>query len=129
MILEDFTIHEISQVVGLEEHHVFAMRIYTSDSFPFFNNPMRQRVKPHPLMVTIYFLDQALKMLTTVEAKLHPAEYNKIKYLWRGMRNMTLDEDLFFQEGGTELVSSGACANTHTHTHGWMHTPQIRDLM
>ena len=118
MTLVDFTKHEISQLAGLEEHHVFAMRIYTSDAFPFFNNPMRQRVKPHPLMVTMYFLDQALKMLTTVEAKLRPAEYNKIKYLWRGMRNMTLDADLFFQEGGTELVSSGACENTHTRT--WM---------
>ena len=57
------------------------------------------------VMVTMYFLDQALKMLTTVEAKLRPPEYNRTKYLWRGMRNITLDADLFFQEGGTELVS------------------------
>jgi hypothetical protein len=127
MTLADFTKDETSQLAGLEEHHVFAIRIYTSDSFPFFNNPMRQRVKPHPLMVTMYFLDQAMKMLTTVEAKLRPAEYNKTKYLWRGMRNMTLDADLFFQEGGTELVSPGARANTHTH--GWMHAPKIRGLM
>ena len=56
-------------------------------------------------MVTMYFLDQALKMLTTVEAKLRPPEYNRTKYLWRGMRNIKLDADLFFLEGGTELVS------------------------
>ena len=30
-----------------------------------FNDPMRMRTKPHPIMFTMYFLDQALKMLTT----------------------------------------------------------------
>ena len=91
MSLQSFTEHENSRIAGLERHHVFALRAYTSDSFRFFNGPMRFRVKPHPLMFTIFFLDQALKKLTTVEAKLRPAEYNRIKYLWRGMRNMKLD--------------------------------------
>ena len=104
MSLQSFTEHENSRLAGLEKHHVFALRAYTSDSFRFFNGPMRSRIKPHPLMFTIYFLDQALKKLTTVEAKLRPAEYNKIKYLWRGMRNMKLDADTFFAEGGTELA-------------------------
>ncbi len=104
MSLQSFTEHENSRLAGLEKHHVFALRAYTSDSFRFFNGPMRSRLKPHPLMFTIYFLDQALKKLTTVEAKLRPAEYNKIKYLWRGMRNMKLDADTFFAEGGTELA-------------------------
>ena len=104
MSLQSFTEHENSRLAGLEKHHVFALRAYTSDSFRFFNGPMRSRIKPHPLMFTIYFLDQALKKLTTVEAKLRPAEYNRIKYLWRGMRNMKLDADKFFAEGGTELA-------------------------
>ena len=30
-----------------------------------FNDPMRMRTKPHPIMFTMYFLDHALKMLTT----------------------------------------------------------------
>ena len=104
MSLQSFTEHENSRLAALEKHHVFALRSYTSDSFRFFNGPMRFRMKPHPLMFTIYFLDQALKKLTTVEAKLRPAEYNRIKYLWRGMRNMKLDADKFFAEGGTELA-------------------------
>lgn len=102
--LADFTDHENSQIAELKSYHVMAIRTYTSDTFPLFNNPMRQRVKPHPLKLTMYFLDEALKKLSTVEARLRPAEYNKVKYLWRGMRNMKLDADQFFAEGGTELA-------------------------
>lgn len=111
MTLADFTNHETSQVAGLCLWHVFALRAYTSDSYPLFNNPMRERIKPHPLKYTMYFLDQALKMLTTVEAKLRPAEYNKIKYLWRGMRNIKVDDENFFAEGGSELAAMSATNN------------------
>jgi len=104
MTLYDFSNHASCRLAGLQPHHVFALRAYTSDSYPFFNNPLRQRVKPHPLMFTIFFLDQALKMLTTVEAQLRPSEFNKVTYLWRGMKNMTVDTEAFFAEGGSELA-------------------------
>jgi hypothetical protein len=61
---------------------------------------MRQRVKPHPLAFTLYCLDQGLKKLNTVDAKLRPSEYNRTTYLWRGMKDMAVDVNKFFIEGG-----------------------------
>jgi len=104
MTLSDFTSHATSMIACLSLWHVFVLRAYTSDTYPLFNNPMRSRIKPHPLKFTIFFLDRALKMLTTVEAKLRPELYNTIKYLWRGMRSMTIDTNKFAAEGGTELA-------------------------
>jgi hypothetical protein len=79
-------------IAGLKPYEVAAVRLYTSDAFPFFNAPMRQRIKPHPLKFTLYFLDEGLMKLRTVDAKLRPTEYNQVEYLWREMRNMTLDK-------------------------------------
>ena len=78
-------------VAGLKAYEIAALRLYTSDSYPLFNAPMRQRTKPHPLRNTMLFLDEAITKLRTVDARLRPSEYNKIKYLWRGMKNKTLD--------------------------------------
>jgi hypothetical protein len=108
MTLTDFANHAISILAGLSLWHVFALRAYTSDSFRLFTVPMRTRVKPHPLMFTMYFLDEALRRLSTVEAKLRPAEYNKIKFLFRGMENVKVDDEKFFAEGGTELAPLSA---------------------
>ena len=132
MSLEDFTKQPICLLAGLAMWDVFAVRAYSTDAYPFFNDPMRSRIKPHPLMYSMYFLDQSLKLMTTgarfasclsllprapetrselhshlppllsvcvcmndvtcvdcvcssaVEAMLRPAEYNKIKHLFRG---------------------------------------------
>jgi hypothetical protein len=39
--------------------------------------------------MSIYFLYDALKKLRKVSAKLDPELYNRVMYLWRGMRNIT----------------------------------------
>ena len=33
------------RIAGLEDHHVLVMRLYTSDSYPLFNNPMRAQIR------------------------------------------------------------------------------------
>ena len=58
MALTDFANHHISRLAGLPLWIVFALRAYTTDSFRLFTGPMRLRIKPHPLMITMYFLDQ-----------------------------------------------------------------------
>jgi len=65
MSLEDFTNQPICQLARLALWHVFVLRAYSTDSFPLFNDPMRSRTTPHPLMYTMYFLDQGLKLMTT----------------------------------------------------------------
>ena len=49
-------------------------------------------------------LNEALKKLRKVVAKERPQEYNKVKVLWRGMKDMTLDFEEFRANGGTELA-------------------------
>jgi hypothetical protein len=44
---------------------------------------------PRPIKMSIYFLYDALKKLRKVSAKLDPELYNRVMYLWRGMRNIT----------------------------------------
>ena len=102
--LKNFFEHETSKLAELEEWEVAAVRLYTSDSFPLFNWPMRRREKPHPLKFTMYCLDEALNKLRRVEATRDIEEYNRVKYFWRGMKNMTVDVDKFFAEGGSELA-------------------------
>ena len=81
---------EISSAARLQLHHV-ALRLYTSSSYRFFNKPMRDGTKPHPIRVTMYVLDETLKKIRTVEARFHPERYNQTKVLWRGMRDRDLD--------------------------------------
>ena len=42
---------------------MLVLRLYTSSSYPRFNTPLRQRVKPHPFAMSVYFLDEALRKL------------------------------------------------------------------
>ena len=111
--LSTFETHETSEIARLVKAEVAALRLYTSDSFRLFNNPMRQRLKPHPLKFTVYFLDESLTKLRTVDARLRPSQYNQVKYLWRGMRNMTLDEAKFMEEGGSELAAMSTTEDLH----------------
>ena len=102
--LEDFCDTLSSEHAGLQKEHVVALRLYTSDSFRLFNDSMRTKRRPHPIRFTVYVLNDALKKLRKVKAKENPNEYNQIKYLWRGMKDMTLDFEEFKRKGGTELA-------------------------
>ncbi len=101
--LQQFLDLPSSRQAGLQREHVLALRLYTSDSFRLFNNGMREKTRPHPIRITIYVLNEALKKLRKVVAKEKPHEYNKVKVLWRGMKDMTLDFEEFKRTGGTEV--------------------------
>lgn len=104
MYLKDFLDLPSSKLARLKIEHVLAVRLYSSSSYSLFNNPMRSKIQPHPIKFTVWALNEALKKLKKVEAKLKPDEYNKVKHLFRGMKNVTLDFDEFEQNGGTELA-------------------------
>jgi len=57
----------------------------------------------HPLRFTIYVLTEGVKKLRAVEAKCDPKEFNSTQQLWRGMKNMKVDE-IFMSVGGTEMA-------------------------
>ena len=57
---------------------------------PFQYKVMRERTTPHPTRVSVYVLNEALKKLLKVAAAENPDEYNHVKVLYRGMKDMTL---------------------------------------
>ena len=93
--LQQFMELPSSRLAGLQREHVMALRLYTSDSYPLFNVGMREKTKPHPIRFTVYVLADALKKLRKVVARVRPDEYNDVKVLWRGMKDMTLDFEAF----------------------------------
>merc|ERR1711920_206203 len=72
---------------------------------------MGNLVKPHPWPMTLYFLDDGIKKLRGVAARLEPKEFNKMLPLWRGMKNMKLDLEQFNETGGTEVAPMSTTKN------------------
>jgi hypothetical protein len=107
--LKDFHKHDSSEKAGLSIYEVLILRLYTSTTFRLFNGPMRKflitndQKSHHPLRFTIYVLTEGIKKLRAVEAELDPTGFNSSKYLWRGMADMKVDENLL-SEGGTEMA-------------------------
>ena len=102
--LADFVNHEYSRLAQLLRPHVLALRMYTSSSYPCFNRPLRERQKPHPFAMAVYYLADGLKKLRAVAAQIDPAGFTQEVVLWRGMQDLTLDQDEFTSKGGTELA-------------------------
>ena len=102
--LADFVNHEYSRLAQLLRPHVLALRMYTSSSYPCFNRPLRERQKPHPFAMAVYYLADGLKKLRAVAAQIDPAGFTQEVVLWRGMQDLTLDQDEFTTKGGTELA-------------------------
>ena len=96
------------QDAGLDEHHVLALRLYTTSTYSSINNPMRQSppVLPHPFAATLYYISDALSKLREVQGK-DPALRNETLVFWRGMKNLQITDE-FLQTGGSEM----ACMST-----------------
>jgi hypothetical protein len=113
---QGWRLHEFSnlpdaKLAKLKEHHVAALRLYTTSSYRKFNAPFREGVRPHPFAVTVYFLAQGLKKLRMVQAELDPVGFAAESILWRGLANMSMDMDTFMAEGGTELAPMSTSAS------------------
>jgi hypothetical protein len=104
LTLEDFVNLEICQLAGLKPWHVAVLRMYTSSSFSQFNVYLRRKTNPHPFKLSIYYLDEALRMMRSLEAQLDPEAYNQTKVLYRGMADVEMDLKEFQRVGGTELA-------------------------
>jgi hypothetical protein len=83
----------------LKQAHVLALRLYTSNSFPRINDPLRKGVKPHPFAATTYYIHDALRKLRS----LRKGEATAGKTFWRGMSNVGVGEG-FLRQGGTEMA-------------------------
>jgi hypothetical protein len=105
--LEELATHPHATMAKLKEHHILALRLYTTSSYSQINNPLRKDPpqRPHPFAATTYFIDKGIKMLRAVAASLPDAHTTQV--YWRGMRDLGLTME-FLQKGGTEF----ACLST-----------------
>lgn len=106
MSLADFVAHPSSVRAGLSEAHCLALRLYTTAAFASLNTPLREieRETPHPFPVTIKFIAEAIKQLRAVGSS-GVGAHDDAMDLWRGLRDMAVDEDAeFLKAGGTELA-------------------------
>ena len=100
--------HPHSRLAKLSDAHVLALRLYTTAVFKSLNDPLRDvsRTEPHPFPLTINFLTEGIRRLRAVGAVASEADEGSPLArvdLWRGMRNLQLD-DRFRERGGTELA-------------------------
>mmetsp|Transcript_39299 Transcript_39299/g.78550 ORF Transcript_39299/g.78550 Transcript_39299/m.78550 type:complete len:1222 (-) Transcript_39299:192-3857(-) len=100
MTLDDFVTHKNSRIAQLIRPHVIALRMYTTSSFPCFNQPLRNQRKPHPFAMSVWYLADGLRRLGAVPAEAEDLVQEMI--LWRGMQNRKLDQEAFSSKGGSE---------------------------
>jgi hypothetical protein len=75
---ENFVSHPHCRKAHLRRTHVLSLRAYTSSSYPRFNAPLRNGIKPHPFMMTVYYLNEAIKQLRAVAAEDDPDYYEEV---------------------------------------------------
>ena len=61
--LVDFFSSEQARKCNLSIEEVAALRLYTTSTYKLINNPLRDRVMPHPLAITTFYLYGGLKKL------------------------------------------------------------------
>ena len=100
---EDFCNHATCTACNLEPSHVLALRLYSTAVYKSINGPLRdtKRTGPHPLAITVSFVDEGVRRLRAVGAQASGAVAQED--LWRGMRNAEIPDE-FLQLGGTELA-------------------------
>jgi len=106
--LKDFWEHPMARAAELEYVHVLVLRLYTTTSFRLFNNPLRQGKNPHPLKMSCYYLNEAVKRLRSTHSGAD--DFCEVKYFWRGMKNMDVDVEALKSKGGSErgMMSTSA---------------------
>ena len=108
--LADFVDHQHSKDSNISESNVLCARLYTCSSYKRFNNPLRQAINPHPFKMTVYYLDEGLRQLRTVEA-MNPTEFSRVRKLYRGIRGKSIPEDKMKEEGVVERAPMSTSAD------------------
>jgi len=108
MTFDDFCSHPCVLGAHLLPVHVFALRFYTTNAYPFLNAPMREQSgNYHPLPATMYYVAEGLKRLRAVFTHHGTAGAQEVQPFWRGLHSRIIP-DSFFKDGGTELACMSA---------------------
>ena len=98
--LSDFINNTKFKKAKLSEAELVAMRLYTTKAYKFINTPLRKDQEQSQqclLPVTTYFASSGIKKLRALNA----SSPQLGRTLWRGMRNVKVQDD-FLRNGGTE---------------------------
>jgi hypothetical protein len=90
-------------VAKLSESNVLALRLYTTSSYRRINGPLRDRVKPHPFAMTVYYLADGLRKLRAVDVKHTPWKVGEVELLYSGMKDLRVSDHQRI-DGGCELA-------------------------
>ena len=71
MRLDDFVEHQFSKLAKLSRVHVLALRLYTSSSYPRFNDGLRMGKKPHLFAMSVYYLNDGEQIRSGFLCALH----------------------------------------------------------
>jgi len=132
--LHDFVNQKESHESNISESNALAARLYTTSSYKRFNVPLRRHemtvydddegrrhfdVVPHPFKMTVYFLDEGLWAMRTIEAQNHPEEFSQDHRLYRGMKGMTIFNSdgrpvEALEVGGIERAPMSTTVQRHT---------------
>jgi hypothetical protein len=80
---KDLVGHENSQYSALSANHVLAIRLYSTSSYKRFNQPLRNKEKPHSFRMSVYELDEGMRNLLAVVAKKNALEFSSEHLLYR----------------------------------------------
>jgi hypothetical protein len=89
--LDQFHRHPNAKLCGLTKAHVLALRLYTSNSYWRFNQPLRDRQQPHPFPVTTWYIYEGLKLLRDMNEKDSHNKHDE-KVYWRGLADVALPD-------------------------------------
>jgi hypothetical protein len=98
----DFLEHEISKTAGLEEHHIVALRLYTSSSYQSLNDSCRQKKRStvngsNPFAATLWYIRDGISKIRIAQVGTGQLD------LYRGLRDVDIQNFLNSADGGTEL--------------------------
>ena len=86
-------------------------RLYITSSYKRFNFHLRKYTQPHPFKMTVYQLDEGLRVLRAVAASIDEEKFSAKHLLYRGMANCVLDEKALKTVGGVERAPMSTTNN------------------
>ena len=103
--LDELLQHPYARMADLKRHHVLVLRLYTTESYPKFNNALRQEppLRPHPFAATAFFMTEGIRLVQAVAA--HMPDPNSEQIYYRGMKDLGITTE-FRAEAALTLPSS-----------------------
>ena len=82
MVLQDFVDAAKNRYAALEEWHVVAIRLYTTAAFMSINQPIREKSQSKVLIVTAYYIAEAINLMRDKSATPSAANEQEVRAIF-----------------------------------------------